>query len=357
MAHAERNRAPTAGRPLPAPPEPVRWRLPYQPLLRSGDLQTVAARYWPRTLDEARFPTARRLFQTEPDTRVLAKVNRQPGDGPAPERPTVVVLHGLTACDHAPYMLSTATSALRLGFDCVRLNMRNCGGTEHLCNTLYHSGLTSDLRSVVEALAPRPLFLIGWSMGGNVALKLAGEWGENPPRHVRGLCAISPPIRLDLCSRNIGRPRNFVYEQRFLWQLRAALRRKAVAVPGLFAGLAAKRPSSIWEFDELVTAPAFGFDGAADYYRRCSAAGFVGDIQVPALVLQSRDDPFIPFEAFSEPALHDNPWLTLRDTRRGGHVAFLARGRQRFWAEAQALHFFEAILEATERQPLPAVAA
>ena len=173
-------------------------------------------------------------------------------------------------------MLSSAQLALESGFDVLRLNVRNCGGTERLCRTLYHSGLTVDLRRVVEELAPRPLFLLGFSMGGNIALKLAGEWGGEPPAHVRAMCAVSAPIELDLCSRNIGRPRNFVYERRFLRQLRAAVRRKHAVMPELFPDPEIAQVESIWEFDERVTAPAFGFADAADYYRQCSSARFLG---------------------------------------------------------------------------------
>ena len=319
------------------------WRIPFRPLIRQGDLQTVAAHYWPRFLDTRRFPTTCRLFDTDSDTRVLARMNLLPGTVPANRRPTVLAVHGLTACDRAPYMISTAQTALEAGFDAVRLNVRNCGGTEHLCRTLYHSGLTVDLRRVVEDLAPRPLYIVGFSMGGNVALKLAGEWGSNVPEHVRAICAVSTPVQLEACSKNIGRPRNFVYERRFLRQLSATLRRKSAAMPGIFPepNLAAVR--SIWQFDESITAPAFGFEDASDYYRRCSSAAFLRDIRIPSLIIQARDDPFIPFDAYDVPSLRENPRLVFLSPQHGGHVAFLAKGRHRFWAQIQAMRFFRAI--------------
>lgn len=317
------------------------WHLPFHPLFRNGDLQTIIGRYWPRSLDERRFPTESRLFRTEPDTQVLAKLNTHSEDRDSGDRPTVLAIHGLTACDRAPYMLSSAQVALASGFDAVRLNVRNCGGTEHLCNTLYHSGLTVDLRAVVEQLAPRPLYLLGFSMGGNIALKLAGEWGSAIPEHVRGVCSISAPIQLAMCSKHIGLRRNFIYERRFLLQLRDAVRRKNAATPGLFADPKVAEVSSIWEFDERVTAPAFRFKDAADYYSRSSSAGLLGKIRVPTLLIQSRDDPFIPFEAYDVPSLEENPYLTLMSPRHGGHVAFLARGSNRFWAIEQAVRFFK----------------
>ena len=319
------------------------WRVPFRPLVRQGDLQTVLGRYWPRFLDERRYPTVPRFFETEPGTKVLARVNELPGDWRPQARSAVLAIHGLTACDRAPYMLSSARAALESGFDSIRLNVRNCGGTEHLCRTLYHSGLTVDLRRVVEELAPRPLYLLGFSMGGNMALKLAGEWGDSPPEHVRAVCAVSAPVQLDLCSKNIGRPRNAIYERRFLRQLRAAVRRKSAVMPDVIPDPAVANVQSIWQFDEEVTAPAFGFRDAADYYRRCSAAGLLSDIRLPCLLIQARDDPFIAFETYDLPALRENPWLVSQSPAHGGHVSFLARARPRFWAIGQATRFFAAI--------------
>ncbi len=255
----------------------------------------------------------------------------------------MVAVHGLTACDSAPYMISAARVGLRAGFDVLRLNVRNCGGTEHLCRTLYHSGLTSDLRAVIQGLEPRPVSVVGFSMGGNIALKLAGEWGDHAPPHVRAICAVSPPIRLEVCSRHIGRSRNLVYEKRFLRQLRQALQRKRAVMPELFPHGTLPNPKSIWEFDEVFTAPSFGFRDAADYYRRCSAAAFLARIRIPCLVLQAQDDPMIPFESFDSPVWEENPWLRLMSPPHGGHVAFLSRLGPRSWAQEQAVRFFSAL--------------
>ncbi len=324
------------------------WLIPYYPLIRHGDVQTIVARYWPRSLDVKRFPTQSRYFATDPDTTVLARLNEPDRAPPADERPAVLALHGLTACDQAPYMITTAKAALAAGFGSIRLNMRNCGGTEHLCKTLYHSGLTHDLRAVVEELAPRPLCILGYSMGGNIALKLAGEWGASPPGHVRAVCAISPPIELALCSREIGRLRNKVYEQRFMRRLRAALRSKMALMPEEFPARDVSSIKTIWQFDDEVTAPAFGFADAADYYRQCSAAAFLGDIRVPTLVLHAQDDPFIPFRAFDADAFERNPRIALLAPPHGGHVAFLGRSGSWFWAQQQVMSYFRAACASAE---------
>lgn len=312
---------------------------PYQPLFRGGDAHTIAGRYWPCGLNEARWPTQSKLFQTAPDVQVLGKINRGGGRG------VVIAVHGLTACSEARYMLTLAQRALEEGFDVIRLNVRSCGGTEHLSPTLYHSGLTADLHAVVGQLAPEDVYLVGFSMGGNMVLKLAGEWGSAAPAHVRGVCSISAPIRLAECARRIGERRNWIYEYRFLRQLRAAVKRKQLLDPRFWPDLDADRADSIYAFDELITARTFGFAGAADYYERCSAAGYLDRVRVPALLIQAEDDPFIPFSTYSHSAFQQNGALRLLPAPSGGHVAFLARGATRFWAEDQAVRFFDSLAE------------
>jgi hypothetical protein len=240
-------------------------------------------------------------------------------------------------------MLTLAQRALEEGFDVIRLNVRSCGGTEHLSPTLYHSGLTDDLRSVIEQLSPNDVFLIGFSMGGNMALKLAGEWGDAAPQHVRGVCAISAPIQLAQCARRIGERRNRIYEYRFLRQLRAAVKRKQLLDPNFWPDLPVDRADSIYAFDEFITARTFGFESAADYYERSSAAAYLDRVRVPALLIQAEDDPFVPFSTYGHSALQQNGALRLLRTPTGGHVAFLARGAARFWAEDQAVRFFDSL--------------
>lgn len=246
-------------------------------------------------------------------------------------------------------MLTLANRALQQGFDVVRLNVRSCGGTERLSPTLYHSGLTDDLRSVVEQLSPQDVYLIGFSMGGNMALKLAGEWGDAVPQHVRGVCSISAPIQLAQCARRIGERRNRIYEYRFLRQLRAAVRRKQSLDAQFWPDLDLDRANSIYLFDELVTARTFGFENAADYYKRSSAAPYLDRVRVPALLIQAEDDPFIPFSTYSHAALQQNRALRLLRTPNGGHVAFLARVGARFWAEDQAVRFFDSLAKSRNK--------
>ncbi len=310
----------------------------FQPLLQNGHLQTIVGRYWPTHLDEDRYPTTDRLFETEPGVRVLTRCNRR---NQGPRHGTVLAVHGLTASSEAPYMRTLAQAALSAGFDVVRVNVRNCGRTEHLSPTLYHSGLTVDLRYIVEQLAPERLFLIGFSMGGNMVMKLAGEWGDGPPANVAGVCGISVPICLADCARELGRPRNRIYEIRFLRELGRTLRTKQRLMPERFSTLSAAGVRSIYEFDDCVTARAFGFRDADDYYEQSSSRPFLKLIRLPALLIQAQDDPFVPLRIFKHPDVWASPCVRLLGTEHGGHVAFLAREGPRFWATEQAVEFFQ----------------
>ena len=317
------------------------WLQPFEPLFRNRHLETIVGRFWRSPLDDSKWPTTEKLFATELGVRVMAHINRQP-DALRPA--TVLAVHGLTSSSQAPYMRNLADVALRTGFDVIRLNVRNCGGTEHLAPTLYHSGLTADLRSVVEQLAPAPVFLVGFSMGGNMVLKLAGEWGASHPAHVKAVCGISVPIDLASCARRLGLRSNRLYERHFLRDLLRTVAKKHDLMPERFGSPRLLDISSIWGFDEVVTAPSFGFRDAADYYDHASSASFLPAVRVPALVIQAKDDPFIPFEVFNLSTFSTNANLRLVATEFGGHVAFLARKQPRFWAIEQAVRFFQTLL-------------
>jgi predicted alpha/beta-fold hydrolase len=246
-------------------------------------------------------------------------------------------------------MRSLARLALAAGFDVVRLNVRNCGHTEHLTPTLYHSGLTIDLQKVVDYLAPARTVIAGFSMGGNMVLKLAGEWGDNPPPHVAAVCGISVPLQLARCARRLGEARNRLYEKRFLRELRQTLRRKQQLMPDRYPSLDFRGVRTIYDFDDHFTAPAFGFRNADHYYETCSAARFLPSIRLPALLIQAEDDPFIPFEIFADSLFRQNGHLRLATTPHGGHVAFLAQDQPRFWAADLTVRFFQSQISEQER--------
>jgi hypothetical protein len=262
------------------------------------------------------------------------------------DRATIVVLHGLEGSSDSGYMLGVAEKAWVAGFNVVRLNQRNCGGTERLTQTLYHSGLSGDIRAVILELIERDqlpeIFGVGFSMGGNLVLKMAGELADSAPSQIRGFVAVAPALDLAACADALGEPRNFVYQSHFVTGLKRRMRLKTRLFPDIFAVDGSMRMiRSIREFDEVITARFCGFEGADDYYERSSARRLLAHIRKPTLILTSADDPFVPISSFSDPVIRENPFVELVITRHGGHCAFISNegGDARFWAENRVMEF------------------
>jgi uncharacterized protein len=319
----------------------------YVPAGRFTGGHTMTLWTWARRRRFPRLPAPEaRLFETAPGVRVLARCHWQP------ERrahPVLIALHGLEGSSEAHYILGITEKAFAAGFNVVRLNQRNCGGTEHLCNTLYHSGLTADPVAVIHELIGSDgidrLVVAGYSLGGNLALKLAGDFGDAVPGALRAVCAVSPVLDLEACVRALERPANALYQWNFVRNLKARMRRKARLFPERFSLEPLSRIRTVRQFDELYTAPHFGFAGATDYYHRASALRVVDRIRVPALVLTAADDPFVPSEPFSDAAVTGNPNITLRISQHGGHCAFVGApedGDDGYWAERMIVRFARA---------------
>lgn len=262
----------------------------------------------------------------------------------------IIFLHGLEGSADAGYIASFAQSALLRGFGVHRMNLRTCGGTEELCETMYHSGLTSDTRFVLEQLQDRsaePRFLVGFSLGGNVALKLAGEFGQTDL--LAGVCAVSTPIDLAACVRAMDKASNHLYARRFLDRLRNRVKRKSELAPELYSAKGLEDVRTIWEFDDRFTAPLFGFGTAANYYATQSAMNYLDAIRIPALVIAAEDDPLVPFEIYRHPAFSSNPHITSAFTAHGGHLGFISRRRPRFWLDTFALNWIAGLLPSSNR--------
>ena len=316
----------------------------YYPLFTGGHVQTLYA--WARARRLPRLPApVERHFDVATDARVLAHCHWQ--DSPA-DHPTIILLHGLEGSSNAHYMRGIADKAWTAGWSVVRLNQRNCGQTEHLSRGLYHSGLTQDPLAVMRELIDRDgitaVVVAGYSLGGNLAIKLAGDLGDSAPVALKGVCAVSPTLDLARCVDALERRDNVVYQWNFVRQLRARMRRKAAAFPDDYSldGL-----GSVWtvrRFDELYTAPHHGFLDAADYYHRASALRVVDRIRVPALILAAEDDPFVPPAPFRGPEITGNAHITAEVTPHGGHCAYLERADRHYdgyWAEREILRFAE----------------
>jgi predicted alpha/beta-fold hydrolase len=305
---------------------------PFVPFFRNSHLSTLAGNFWPRVWDEARFPSARRLYKTAPNTQVLVEEN-QPAGPPAGE---VILVHGLEGSSRSGYLVSLAHCLVEAGFRVHRLNLRGCGGTEHLTDTLYHSGLTDDLLWLLRHLQAEgrgPVFLAGFSLGGNVVLKLAGELGAGARGLLAGVCAACTPIDLHACVRRMGDLENRLYEWRFVLSLRQRYELRHKARPERFPIEGLKGAWSVFDFDNQITAPHFGFGDAPNYYATQSAIHFIPQIQIPTLLIQCENDPLIPFALFRSQSVASNPNVELLAVQHGGHLGLIAKDLPRFWAD------------------------
>ncbi|MES2394062.1 MAG: alpha/beta fold hydrolase, partial [Acidobacteriota bacterium] len=255
---------------------------------------------------------------------------------------------------HSQYVVGNANKLWRSGCNVIRMNMRNCGGRQYtmarLTPTLYHSGLSSDvdrvLRFFLAAEQLQSVSLIGYSMGGNLVLKLAGDLGASAPPQLHSVVGVSPAMDLAASADALHNLANRYYERRFLRALIRRFRRKAMLFPRAFDPQVASNIRSIREFDDRITALYSGFRNADDYYHRAAAARVLERIAVPTLILHACDDPFIRITPETYAAIAANPAITLLETEHGGHCAFLAKpdaasGYDGYRAEQMALHFVQ----------------
>jgi predicted alpha/beta-fold hydrolase len=313
-------------------------------VFRRGHAQTIAAYAWPRRFRFGSERDEERLFEVEPGVRVLAHCRWQ---AERDNHPTIVIWHGIEGSTASNYMQAIAEKGARAGFNVIRVNFRNCGGTEHLTNTIYHGGLSADLAAVVKELIEQDhmsrLFVVGFSLGGNLVLKLAGEYGDNPPREVLGVCAVSPSIDLSASAEMILKRSNWIYHRDFVRRLKLRIRTNHKLYPERYDVSGLDDVHTLREFDDRYTSKAHGFADANDYYHRSSSLRVVDRIRIPTLIIHAEDDPFIPFTPLRNPLLTNNPWILLLGPRQGGHVAFISSKPEaesdRFWAENRVVEF------------------
>ncbi|HZS28804.1 MAG TPA: alpha/beta fold hydrolase [Candidatus Angelobacter sp.] len=308
--------------------------------LRNRHLMTLAGNFLPR---KNNLPAPEECFFPVADgVQVLCHSHWQPE---AELKPTIIIIHGLEGSSASQYVIGTGSKAWEAGMNVVRMNMRTCGGTEHLAPTLYHSGLSSDVNAVLHAVIEKKklhrIGLVGYSMGGNLVLKLAGDLGANAPPELCAVAAVSPAADLAASADAMHDWNNRIYEWKFLLSLMRRFNRKSALFPDIYKK-ASRWPTSIREFDHVITAPYCGFASADDYYTRAAAARVIDRIAVPTLVIYATDDPFIRLLPQTREKIRANPHVTLLETSHGGHCAFLAppNGYDGRWAERQIIRFF-----------------
>ncbi|MFG0261971.1 MAG: YheT family hydrolase [Novipirellula sp. JB048] len=315
-------------------------------LLRSGHLQTLATVARGGAIG---LPARQHVVElVDGDAVVLHETC--PADWPEEGR-SVLLVHGLSGCHRAPYMIRLAKRFHRQAARVFRIDMRGCGEAFGLAKQLTHAGRSDDLLAALETiatLAPRgPLGVVAVSLGGNQILRALGRIGAGrDPRpgwfdRLDRVVAVCPPIDLVRCSENMQRRLLRPYNYYFIRQLMSRIPPRVRARDEFAAQLAQPRPRTLRELDERFTAPLSGFSGAMEYYERSSAANHIGAVEVPTLLLAAGDDPVVPVECFSE---SKHPWsdaTTRLISKHGGHVGFIDRQRN-CWMDRVIADWFAA---------------
>ncbi len=237
---------------------------------------------------------------------------------------SVLMVHGLCGSHKSPYLVRMAKKLEPLGIRTIRFNMRGCGSGKGLAKQIYHSGRSEDVFSAIKALKEdepdSPLILIGFSLGGNLVLKMTGELNTLADTFLQKVIAVSPPVDLYSSIQMIGEEANVIYERYFYRMLRSDvhyLHRKFKDLPPIRL----PRSLKIYEFDQIYTAPRCGFVSADDYYNKCSSKHFIPDIAIPCKILLAQDDPIV--SSASLDALDLPKSVNLFKTKKGGHMGYL----------------------------------
>src|SRR5882762_461050 len=265
------------------------------PLLKNGHAMTIASAFLPRRFDLP--PAEARLFQVDAESRLLGHCHWQPGK--RKDAPVIVVVHGLEGSSDGNYMRGIPEKAFHRGFHAVRLNQRNCGGTEALTPTLYNSGMSADYRAVLEELSNADgfelIFFAGYSMGGNLVTKMAGEFGAAVPKALCGVCAVCPALDLAACADALERGDNYLYQRHFVNGLMSRYARKRELFPGRYKLNGLPPVRTVRQFDDVITAPQFGYRDAFRANVVVIVLRVAAQIRVPMLLITAQDDPFVPY--------------------------------------------------------------
>lgn len=305
-------------------------------------MQTLASFFLRRRLTLE--PPEERRIEVEPGVKILCHCHWQRDRKNAL---TVIIVHGLEGSSDSQYMIGIAKKGSPLGMNVIRMNQRNCGGRDCETPSLYHSGLSRDVAAVAQHFVEHDhisrFALVGFSMGGNLVLKLAGEWGSAGPPEFRAVVAVCPAMDLGPSADALHLPANRMYEYYFMWKLRRRLKKKAELFPGKFDTSRLRGVRTLREFDDKITAYYCGFEGATDYYTRAAASNVIDQIAVPTFILHAANDPFIRILPESRRKITANPNIFFLETEDGGHCSFLAKpdGDDGYWAESRVVEFLQ----------------
>ncbi len=264
-----------------------------------------------------------------------------------PSQKLVIISHGLESNSHRPNVLGMARAVSLCGYDALAWNFRGCSGEPNRLPRAYHSGATEDLHTVLDHVAAKydEIYLIGFSLGGNLTLKYLGEQSEALSPKVKKAVVFSVPCDLAASSKQLSRVSNRLYERRFLNSLRQKIEQKATLFPNQIslAPYLKKQIKTLRDFDNYYTAPLHGFQNAEDYYAKCSAKQFISRITIPTLMVNAKNDVFLAPSCYPFDEAKSSDVFFLETSESGGHLGFITKKTPHglYWSEMRALGFIE----------------
>lgn len=316
------------------------------PLLKNGDLQTVAAAWWPTTRSFPENLEKTHAINVSKNNTLIVNSNLQSKN--ATQCDDILLVHGFEGSSESKYMLRMAKKSLLRGFNVHRMNLRSCGESLYTCNTPYHGGLWEDILHVINRVKTgKRMFVVGYSLGGNLTLKMAGELGESIPDFIKGLSVISAPLDLRSTSDWLSQQELKRYHDKFLSYVIKSYEQRKELYPDVYPNLKSN-PQTLREFDEKIMCYIYGFKNLEDYYCTNSCHHVLPKITVPTMVIYAKDDPIIPFQDYDlhlPPKKYNN--IKVIAAENGGHVAFIGRKNtqdsDRFWADERIFSYFSYI--------------
>lgn len=256
----------------------------------------------------------------------------------------VIISHGLEGNTQRAYIKGMANACSRQGFDVLTWNYRGCSGEMNKALRFYHSGATDDLATVVDHATSfsqySEIYMVGFSLGGNLTLKYLGEQRDRP-KTIKKAVTFSVPMNLHTSCLKISEPSNWMYSKRFLKSLTQKVVEKANYFPELDIK-PLRKIKTLSEFDDFFTGPIHGFKNAIDYYEQCSSIRFVTGITVPTLIVNALNDPFLSADCYPVKLLENHTAVRFESPKHGGHVGFTQFNKNGlYWSEQRAIEFFK----------------
>lgn len=322
---------------------------PFRPLLylKNRHKQTLAGILGNSRQEEKTLPLEKILFPLNKKTSLLLDCSYQAHPR---KKPFLILVHGLEGSSSSHYMLRMAKKAYAQGWNIARVNLRSCGNTEAYTNNIYNAGQSQDINKVIRYFIKNnytAIFLTGFSLGGNICLKLAGEWGEKFPKQVRGMAAVSPTVDLTASEKLIDSPQSSFYKKFLLASLKKRIQCMALAHPNIYNTALLKNIRTIKEFDAVYQVPMLKLKNVAEFYKKASSVSLLPKIALPTLIIHACDDPIAPITPLKNPEIAKNNNIITIFTKLGGHVGFIGKPyskEDKFWAENRIIEFFTFLL-------------